>query len=61
MATESSPKSELPAIEGSAAPDAWPAQPWVSVSAPNALIRLRFCAPFAASCRMAVPLSLLTR
>jgi hypothetical protein len=29
----------------------WPA--WLSVSAASALIRLRFCAPFAASCRIA--------
>ena len=56
MATESPPKSELPAIEGRAAPlaagvVAGPA--WASVSEARALTRLRFCAPLAASCRMA--------
>ena len=56
MATESPLKSELPAMEGRTAPAASVDPGWlacVSVSPVNALIRLRFCAPFPASCWIA--------
>ena len=56
MATESAPKSELPAMEGNSAPPApaWPDKsPWVSVSASRALCKLRFCAPLLYCCRVA--------